>query len=180
MILSIRNLFEMGDLLFMEDYRKASYHAHGSLMEQIPAAGSGGHRPGGDVHGNGESCWHWHTEYRNHNTGHHTEVAIIGVHTGHDSEPCSMTLDFHTDFAFGYVKDAGGDWIATNRPDGFTLTTNQWKKIVLCNPKDRIEFNIQIVTANHNCDAQGRALEGAIGKDNEGKCHIDIVGWREW
>lgn len=98
--------------------------------------------------------WKIWTEWRNHNSGSHSELAIIGVHSGSHSGN-TLTMDFCCcDFKLDYVKDNSGYAVSNVSETGFTITRNNF-----FNPTERFEFNIQLV-------AKDSQYHGAIGQTN--------------
>ena len=84
--------------------------------------------------------WDIHCEYRNHNSGSHSEVAIIALNTGSMSGD-KLTMSFQIkDFKLDYVKDSSGYQVTNVSENGFTIVRPGH-----FNPGERIEFNIQIV-----------------------------------
>lgn len=86
-----------------------------------------------------KGCWKITAEWRNHNSGSHSELAIIGVHNGdHSGEGITMTFVVHG-FKLECIKDSGGYVFSNVSETGFTVFRNGH-----FNPTERFEFNIQI------------------------------------
>lgn len=118
--------------------------------------------------------WDIRCEFRNHNSGSHSEVAVIGVQTnGFAGE--SITMNFKVDRSVCdllSVKDWGGMTISNVSADGFTIT-----RINHFNPNERFEFNIQI-TATNSIYWEDRGHEGAVGHTGEWvECPIKLTSY---
>lgn len=102
--------------------------------------------------------WDIRLEYRNHNTGSHSEVAVIGKHHGnHSGESLTMDIMMRNGFEIKQVKEASGCVVSNVTKDGFTITRNNH-----FNPTDNFEFNFQIVVSNGPKHPQTNHV-GAIG-----------------
>ena len=89
-----------------------------------------------------EGDWRITCEFRNHNSGSHSEVAIIGVHNGtKPGESITMNIGVMGNKLLKEVKDNGGYPVSNVSPTGFTITRNGH-----FNGTDRFEFNIQVTT----------------------------------
>lgn len=98
-----------------------------------------------------EGCWKITTEWRNHNSGSHSELAIIGNHQG-DHMGESITMNFAVQgFKLATVKDSSGYLVSNVSETGFTITRNNHY-----NGTDRFEFNIQLT-------ASDSSYSGAVG-----------------
>ena len=87
--------------------------------------------------------WKIWTEWRNHNTGSHSELAIIAKNDGKLSGD-GITMTFICiGFKLASVKDSSGYMVSNVSESGFTIYRNGH-----FNPNERIEFNIQITAAD--------------------------------
>lgn len=99
--------------------------------------------------------WDISTHWCNHNSGSHSELAIVGVHSG---KTCgeSITMVFQCiGFCLNKVKDNGGFIVSNETESGFTIT-----RFGHFNPTERFEFNIQVT-------AKDSLYHGAVGKTGE-------------
>ena len=87
--------------------------------------------------------WDITAEWRNHNSGSHSELAIIGVHHGsHSGDGLTMTFSCHG-FKLASIKDTGGYTFTNVTESSFTVYRNGH-----FNPTERFEFNIQITASD--------------------------------
>ena len=83
--------------------------------------------------------WDVTCEWRNHNTGHHSELAIKGKHHG-DCSGNTLKMDMVCNgFKLDSIKDNGGYPVSNVCESGFTITRNNFY-----NATDQFEFNIQL------------------------------------
>lgn len=110
--------------------------------------------------------WGIHCEYRNHNSGSHSEVAIIAMNNGSKSGDC-LTMHFSiSDFRLDCIKDSSGYTVSNVSETGFTIIRNGH-----FNPGERIEFNLQII-------AKDSQYHGSVGKTGEYMpCKIECTGY---
>lgn len=95
--------------------------------------------------------WTITAEWRNHNSGSHSELAIKGLHHGnHTGNTLTMYMAVRG-FKLEKVKDCGGMQVSNVSESGFTITRNNFY-----NPTDNFEFNIQITASDSK-------YHGAIG-----------------
>lgn len=99
--------------------------------------------------------WKITTSWRNHNSGSHSELAIIGVHAGSKSGE-GITMNFICEgFELASVKDSSGYTVSNVSKNGFTIYRNGH-----FNPTERFEFNIQIVASDSH-------YHGAVGQTGQ-------------
>lgn len=105
--------------------------------------------------------WDIHCEYRNHNSGSHSEVAIIGVHNGTHTGN-KLTMVFRVEgIRLDTIKDDGGNSVLSHSETGFSIVRQEH-----FNPTERFEFNIQITIKDS-------PYHGSVGKTGEDiKCTI--------
>lgn len=117
-----------------------------------------GPRPDPGPGPNPSGDWDIHCEYRNHNSGSHSEVAIIAINKGQKSGD-NLKMDFRvgSDIKLSYVKDSSGYLVSNVTETGFTIYRNGH-----FNPNERIEFNIQIVVSYTSHPHKNDHL-GAVG-----------------
>ncbi len=126
-----------------------------SSIEGIYADSGSYHMDPPPEDGGDDDGWNIRCEWRNHNTGHHSELAIIGEHHGKLSGE-SMTMNMRVDgFRLDYIKDCGGMIVTNVSESGFTITRHNH-----FNATERFEFNIQITCKNS-------PYEGSVGKTGE-------------
>lgn len=90
--------------------------------------------------------WEVSTEFRGHNSGSHSELAIIGHYNG--SQQChELTVDLAIfgGFTLVSVKDYGGKTITNVSPSGFSVTVSD-----CFNNGHNLQFNIQVVLKSPN------------------------------
>lgn len=89
-----------------------------------------------------EGDWRITCEFRNHNSGSHSEVAIIAKNNGTKSGECLiMHIGLTGNKFLKAVPDTSGYSVSNVSPTGFTITRNGH-----FNPNERVEFNIQVTT----------------------------------
>lgn len=105
--------------------------------------------------------WKIYCEYRNHNSGSHSEVAIIGIHNGTHTGN-KLTMVFRVEgIRLDTVKDNGGNSVLSHSETGFSIVRHGF-----FNPTERFEFNIQITIKDS-------PYNGSVGKTGEDiKCTI--------
>lgn len=117
------------------------YAASGSIPEEPPEQPTGG--------------LNVRCEFRNHNSGSHSEVAII-VEPQNVSGEC-ITMSFVINgYRLDTVKDSGGYPVSNVSESGFTICRREH-----FNATDRIEFNIQITIK----DSKYHGSVGETGKE---------------
>lgn len=95
-----------------------------------------------------------YTQFKGHNSGSHSELALIVVNPGKAGE--CIVIDFVCKGCrLDYVKDAGGIGISGVCENGFTATRRGH-----FNANDRIELNIQVVVKDS-------PYHGAVGKSGD-------------
>lgn len=111
--------------------------------------------------------WNIYCVYRNHNSGSHSEVAIIcEKHGGKPVEGLVMNFTVK-DFRLDTVKDNGGYQVSNVSETGFTIYRQGH-----LNGSDRFEFNIQVT-------AKDSKYHGSVGKTGEYlPCNIVCTGFR--
>lgn len=131
----------------MVNYAKPEMNYVSGLAEGVYA--DSGKKPGDDG-------WTATTEYRNHNSGSHSEVHIKATHSG-KKEGNTVVMDFVVkDMRLEAIVDNGGATVSNVCETGFTLTrTGHF------NPTDNIEFNIQITIK----DSPYGGAAGVTGQD---------------
>lgn len=119
--------------------------------------------------------WDITLEYRNHNTGSHSEVAFIGVHHGnHAGEVLKMDVIMKNGFEIKEVRETSGCVVTNLSKHGFTITRRNH-----FNPTERFEFNIQVVVSNGPVHPETHHI-GAIGKTGEYRaCDLVCVRYEE-
>lgn len=87
--------------------------------------------------------WLITTGWANHNSGHHSELKIRGVHSGvHTGN--SITMHFHVEgFKLATIQDSNGYAFANVSETGFSITRTGFY-----NGSDNFEFNIQITASD--------------------------------
>lgn len=99
--------------------------------------------------------WDIHCEYRNHNSGSHSEVAIIGIHNGTHTGK-KLTMVFRVEgIRLDTIKDNGGYSLLSYSETGFSIVRHGH-----FNPTERFEFNIQITIKDS-------PYHGSVGKTGE-------------
>ena len=147
--------------LIMKGYTSPKMEQIDNFLEGVYAAGSGyvpAPSPEDPTVETGD--WEIRCEWRNHNTGHHSEVAVIGVNNGPNSGE-SLTMHFAidtSDFQLVYVKDKGGYEVYNESEGGFTITRRGH-----FNPGERFEFNIQIVVKGSPFNTENTGSYGNTG-----------------
>ncbi|MBE5936666.1 MAG: hypothetical protein E7265_01395 [Lachnospiraceae bacterium] len=110
--------------------------------------------------------WDISCSYRNHNSGSHSEVAIIGLNMGNNSGDSILMNFLVSGFRLDTVKDSSGYPVSNVTETGFTIFRPGH-----FNPNERFEFNIQIT-------AKDSPYHGSIGKTGEYlPCTISLVSY---
>ena len=108
--------------------------------------------------------WNIRCEYRNHNSGSHSEVAIIGNNYSSSSgEGLLMTFQIRG-FRLDTIKDSSGYDVSNVSETGFTIFRRGH-----FNPGERVEFNIHIT-------CKDSPYHGSVGKTGEYiPCNITCI-----
>ncbi len=145
----------------MKNYASPKIERIDNFLEGVYAAGSGyvpsivPEEPKPVIGG-----WEISCEWRNHNTGHHSEVAIKGINNGLISGE-SLTMHFAintSDFQLVSVKDNGGCEVYNVSEGGFSIIRRGH-----FNPGEKIEFNIQIVVKGSQFNKDNTGSYGITG-----------------
>ena len=146
----------------MINYESPTFEKTDIILEEI-CAGSGFVPPENPPDTPSNPGWEYGCEYRNHNSGSHSEVAIICKNNGSQSgEGIRMHLTL-SGYKLQSVPDSSGYSVSEVTENGFSIFRNGHY-----NPGERIEFNIQVVVSDS-------PYHGSIGKTGEYlPCHFKI------
>ena len=139
----------------MKEFNSPSFTELNNVFAEPIYAASGTSETSTETTTPSDGDWDITCEWRNHNTGHHSELAIKGKHHGTTSGN-TLTMNLYVNgFKLDTIKDNGGYPVSNVCETGFTITRNNFY-----NANDQFEFNIQLT-------AKDSLYNGSVGKTGE-------------